>query len=124
MTGNRYGLPSEAEWEYACRAGTTAAYAGNPGAMAWYDDNSDDKTHLVGQKLANDFGLYDMHGNVWEWCEDVYAGYGSERGDQRIDGSAWLGGEELKYRVMRGGSWKDTSGDIRSAKRSTVYPVN
>jgi formylglycine-generating enzyme required for sulfatase activity len=118
-TDKRYGLPSEAEWEYACRARTTGAYAGKLDEMAWHTDNSDTKTHLVGQKRANAFGLYDMHGNVWEWCEDVYK---STYNYQPTDGSAWLSGEGLKFRVMRGGSWKDRSGDLRSAKRSTVSP--
>jgi formylglycine-generating enzyme required for sulfatase activity len=119
MTNKRYGLPSEAEWEYACRARTTGPYAGNLDEVAWHTDNSDAKTHLVGQKRANAFGLFDMHGNVWEWCEDIYQ---STYGYQPTDGSAWLGGEGLKFRVMRGGSWKDNPGDLRSAKRSTVYP--
>src|SRR5262245_779148 len=66
MTGKAYRLPGEAEWEYACRAGTTREYAGDLDAMAWYDQNSSNKTHPVGQKQTNAFGLYDMHGNVWE----------------------------------------------------------
>ena len=66
-----YRLPTEAEWEYACRAGTTGDYAGDLNSMAWYA-NSGGQTHPVGQKQANGFGLYDMHANVWEWCEDWY----------------------------------------------------
>jgi formylglycine-generating enzyme required for sulfatase activity len=114
MTGKAYRLPSEAEWEYACRAGTTSDHAGDLGAMAWYLDNSGGKTHPVGQKQPNAFGLYDMHGNVWEWCEDVrhnnykYA---------PIDGSAWLG-RGNPSRVVRGGSWDNDAGDCRSAYRS------
>jgi formylglycine-generating enzyme required for sulfatase activity len=123
MTGKRYGLPSEAEWEYACRAKTTGAYASDLDETAWYADNSGAKTHLVGQKRANAFGLYDMHGNVREWCEDVYHdSYGRQHGNPPTDGSAWLSGEDLRYRVMRGGSWKDHSGGVRSAKRDTVLP--
>ena len=64
MTGKQYRLPTEAEWEYACRAGTTGPYAGNLDAMAWYSNNAGFKTHPVGQKRPNAFGLYDMHGNV------------------------------------------------------------
>jgi formylglycine-generating enzyme required for sulfatase activity len=123
MTGKRYGLPSEAEWEYACRARTTGAYASDIDKMAWYYDNSGAKTHLVGQKLANAFGLYDMHGNVREWCEDVWRNsYDGERGNQPTDGSAWLSGEDLRFRAMRGGSWKDHSREVRSAARTTVSP--
>ena len=123
MTNKRYGLPSEAEWEYACRAKTTGAYAGDLDKMAWYDVNSGAKTHLVGQTLANDFGLYDMHGNVREWCEDVWRNsYDGERGNQPTDGSASLSGRDLTYRIMRGGSWKDQSSGVRSATRDTASP--
>src|SRR5437667_5221339 len=65
--GYRYRLPAEAEWEYAARAGTSGPYAGNLDAMAWYEQNSGKQTHPVGQKQPNAWGLYDMHGNVWEW---------------------------------------------------------
>jgi formylglycine-generating enzyme required for sulfatase activity len=123
MTGKRYGLPSEAKWEYACRARTTGAYAGDLDKMAWYDINSGAKTQLVGQKRANDFGLYDMHGNVQEWCEDVYrSSYDGERGNQPTDGSASLSGRDLSYRIMRGGSWKDKSSGVRSATRDAASP--
>lgn len=121
MTGKRYGLPSEAEWEYACRAGTTGEYAGNLDSMAWYHVNSDDKPHLVGQKQANAFGLYDMHGNVWEWCEDVWHdSYGGRHGAPPTDGSAWSSGGDSGFRPLRGGSWHLYSGDLRSSFRHRV----
>jgi formylglycine-generating enzyme required for sulfatase activity len=112
--GYTYRLPTEAEWEYACRAGTTGDYAGDLDAMAWYDKNSGNKTHAVGTKLPNAFGLFDMHGNVWEWCQDWnHDSYTGAPGD----GSAWLSGGEQKYRVLRGGSWFDIASYSRSATR-------
>jgi formylglycine-generating enzyme required for sulfatase activity len=100
MTGNAYRLPSEAEWEYACRAGTTGDYAGELDAIAWYSNNSGSRTHPVGQKQPNAFGLYDMHGNILEWCEDVWH---TSYKDAPVDGSAWLNGGDPSRRIVRGG---------------------
>jgi formylglycine-generating enzyme required for sulfatase activity len=113
MTGREYRLPSEAEWEYACRAGTTGDHAGKLDEMAWYGKNSGEKTHPVGKKLPNAYGLYDMHGNVWEWCEDIW------HGDYKaapIDG-AWLSGGDSSLRIQRGGCWADSETSCRSANR-------
>src|SRR5205085_3640525 len=119
MTGKEYRLPSEAEWEYACRAGTTGDYAGNLDAMGWDFSNSGSQTHPVGQKQPNSFGLYDMHGNVWEWCEDYYH---SSYVGAPTDGSAWLSGDS-SYRVLRGGSWSSDGDKLRSALRDWIAPV-
>lgn len=119
MTGKTYGLPSEAEWEYACRARTTGAFAGNLDVMAWYSNNSDSKTHPVGQKQANAFGLFDMHGNVWEWCEDVW--HENYNDNPPTNGSAWLSGGDSWNGVLRGGSWYQIPNDVRSARRSRDY---
>lgn len=117
--GYVYRLPSEAEWEYACRAGTSGDYAGNLDAMAWYDGNSNSTTHPVGSKQPNSFGLFDMHGNVYEWCEDW--NHGSYAGAP-TDGSAWLSGGEQKSRVLRGGSWGSLATRLRSAYRYYFAP--
>jgi formylglycine-generating enzyme required for sulfatase activity len=118
ITGKAYRLPSEAEWEYACRAGTTGDYAGDLDAMAWDGKNSN-KTHPVGQKQPNAFGLYEMYGNVLEWCEDVW--HDSYK-DAPTDGSAWLSGGDSSYRVVRGCSWGDDEDNCRSAFRDRLEP--
>lgn len=113
-----YTLPTEAQWEYACRAGTTGDYAGDRNAMAWYDANSGYTTHPVGTKQANAWGMADMHGNVWEWCHDWSAAYpGGEVTDPRgpASGSA---------RVVRGGSWDFPAVHARSAGRNEQTPVD
>ena len=111
--GFRYRLPTEAEWEYACRAGTTGDYAGNPSDIAWYINNSGKRTHEVGQKQSNGWGLFDMHGDVWEWCQDWY--HDTYNGAP-ADGSAWSTGDGP--RVLRGGSWSDAGAFLRLAFRS------
>jgi formylglycine-generating enzyme required for sulfatase activity len=111
--GFYYRLPSEAEWEYACRAGTTGDYAGDLNLMAWYQHNSGAHTQPIGTRHPNAFGLYDMHGNVWEWCQDN--GRNNYDGAP-VDGSAWSSGGEA-IRVLRGGSWTDTARSCRSARR-------
>lgn len=113
--GFKYRLPSEAEWEYACRAGTTGDYAGDVNEMAWFSANSGLRTHAVGGKRPNAWGLADMHGNVWEWCADYY--HESYNGAP-TDGSAWLTGGETKYRVVRGGAWNVNHLGLRSSHRS------
>jgi formylglycine-generating enzyme required for sulfatase activity len=122
--GFTYRLPAEAEWEYACRAGTTEDYAGDLDSMAWYGNNSGqgylhadyipgyeysqrlrangNQPHPVGTKKPNGFGLYDMHGNVLEWCQDAY--HGDYEGAP-TDGSAWEDGKAQEARMQRGGSY-------------------
>ncbi|MFN0280005.1 MAG: SUMF1/EgtB/PvdO family nonheme iron enzyme [Pyrinomonadaceae bacterium] len=106
-----YSLPSEAQWEYAARAGTKGLWAGNLDEMGWYNKNSSSKTHPVGQKQANAFGLYDMHGNVWEWCEDYYGPYST------TDVTDPKGAASGQARVLRGGSWGNVASYSRSAVR-------
>ena len=112
-------FPTEAEWEYACRAGEEGAYSGTGDLddMGWYDENSDGETHPVGVKEPNAWGFHDMHGNVDEWCGDRFGSYphgvvtdpkGPSSGD---------------LRVMRGGSWHCRAGNCRSAFRYSINPV-
>ena len=140
----RYRLPSEGEWEYACRAGTTGDYAGPLDSMAWYANNSGqhyldvepirksdtskdgervitengNHPHVVGTKKANAFGLYDMHGNVWEWCQDFYdeSYYGNSPGTDP------QGPSSGQYRVLRGGSYCDAARILCSATRDWDPP--
>jgi formylglycine-generating enzyme required for sulfatase activity len=114
--GGGLRLPSEAEWEYACRAGTTGLYAGDPEALGWYFSNSDGTTHPVGTKTPNAWGLYDMHGNVWEWCQDWFDNYEGSNDKTDPMGPA----KESNYlldRVIRGGGWGDYGSHCISAIR-------
>jgi formylglycine-generating enzyme required for sulfatase activity len=121
--GDGYRLPTEAEWKYACRAGSTTRYsfgddAGNLGEFAWYGDNSGVKTHPVGQKRPNVWGLYDMHGNVWEWCEDGWdANY-----YQNSPGANPAGLSQTAFRVYRGGAWDCLPRFAQSATRFGPKP--
>jgi formylglycine-generating enzyme required for sulfatase activity len=118
---NKYRLPTEAEWEYACRAGTTTVFSfGNEvdklGEYGWYGDNSGGKTKPVGKRRPNAWGLYDMHGNVYEWCQDWYGDYPTGPiPDPK-------GPAKGKGRVLRGGSWYSDAGFLRSASRSWDDP--
>jgi formylglycine-generating enzyme required for sulfatase activity len=116
--GYRYRLPTEAEWEYAARAGTAGPNYGNLDAIAWYDSNSGSKTHAVGQKQANGYGLYDMLGNVWEWCSDWY-GESYYGGSPAADPNGPSSGQ---FRVLRGGSWGGNSRFARVSVRAGGVP--
>jgi formylglycine-generating enzyme required for sulfatase activity len=111
-----YTLPTEAQWEYACRAGTTGSYSGEPDAMAWYDKNSGGTTHPVGLKKPNAWGLHDMTGNVLEWCYDWYGDY---RGGAVTDPTGPASGY---FRMARGGSWRVGVIVCRSAARAGGSP--
>jgi len=114
--GLAYRLPTEAEWEYAARAGTTGAFYGNLDAIAWYDLNSGKQTHPVKGKQANEWGLFDASGNVWEWCSDWYGNYpAGPVTDPTGDSSGSL-------RVFRGGGWYGEGGYCRSAIRGGNVP--
>lgn len=120
--GYVYTLPTEAQWEYACRAGSNLPYAGELESMAWYGAKaSGGSTHPVGKKAANAWGLFDMHGNVWEWCRDWYA----EAYLPGVDGQPVadpLGPPAGAYRVNRGGSWRSSADTCRSAFRHWLAP--
>ena len=119
-TGKQYHLLSEAEWEYAVRAGTSTKWSCGSnescvGSVAWYTGNSGNKTHPVGGKSANGFGVHDMYGNAWEWVEDCL--HNSYNGAPR-DGNAWTTGGDCSRRVLRGGSWDSYPRNMRSATRN------
>lgn len=128
-TGNEYRLPTEAEWEYACLAGSTGKYCfGDDEALlkdyAWFRENSGDKTHPVGEKKPNNWGLHDMHGNVWEYCSDWY--------DENYYAELSKKGEAVNpqgpangiHRVLRGGSWRDLPLGARAVYRSSRHPAS
>ncbi|MBL7628850.1 formylglycine-generating enzyme family protein [Frankia nepalensis] len=105
ITAAGYRLPTEAEWEHACRAGTTGPRYGSLDDIAWYRQNSHGRVHEVGAKLPNPWGLHDMLGNVWDWCWDVY--------DAEVYGP---------YRVLRGGGWADEHWSCRASVRRRGHP--
>ena len=127
--GKTYRLPTEAEWEYAARAGSDTAFASGGitekkcghdphlDPMGWYCGNSAKSTHPVGMKKPNAWGLYDMHGNVYEWCHDWYGDYPP---GPVVDP---VGPSDGSYRVRRGGSWLNHAGNSRSASRDRFLPV-
>jgi len=121
QTGKQYRLPTEAEWEYAARGGNKSrnlTYSGsdpiNP--VSWYSGNSKDKTHPVGSKQSNELGIYDMSGNVWEWCNDLYDDYSADRETNPKGPTSGM------YRLIRGGCWNYAASYCRSADRSRGMP--
>ncbi|MFB9055919.1 formylglycine-generating enzyme family protein [Mariniflexile ostreae] len=102
-----FRLPTEAEWQYACQAGSKYIRYGELNDIAWFKDNSNNRPQDVGQKQPNEWGLYDMLGNVWEWCTDIY--------DEKIYGS---------YRVFRGGGWCDQERSVMATTRRRSHPFS
>lgn len=128
-TGHYYRLPTEAEWEYACRAGTTTAYSfgddpSKLGEYAWYEENSDGAYQKVGQKKPNPWGLYDMHGNVMEWTLDQYLpDYFEKLPADKVTENPFMVPTQLYPRSVRGGSWEDPAEFLRSAARNYSDPL-
>jgi formylglycine-generating enzyme required for sulfatase activity len=128
--GQKVKLPTEAQWEYACRAGSTGKYCfgdnyGKSNDYGWFRNNTN-KTHPVGEKLSNSWGLHDMHGNVWEWCEDDWH---DKYNGAPNDGSAWIIRNKnifwhSELRVIRGGSWSSFTSNCGSASRGSHHPSN
>jgi formylglycine-generating enzyme required for sulfatase activity len=122
LEGTGYRLPSEAQWEFACRGGTTTRFStgdriADLDAMGWFSLNSQGRTHAVGEKSANPFGLYDMHGNVEEWCQDHYSAYP----EQLVENPSVTSTTETR-RVIRGGFWTSISPLCRSSHRFARTP--
>ncbi|WP_348970690.1 formylglycine-generating enzyme family protein [Chondrinema litorale] len=104
---NGYRLPTESEWQYACQVGTKDIRYGELNEVAWFKENSNNRTQEVGQKQPNQWGLYDMLGNVWEWCSDIY--------DETVYGT---------YRVFRGGGWCDQERSVMATTRRRSHPFS
>jgi formylglycine-generating enzyme required for sulfatase activity len=119
-TGRTFRLPTEAQWEFSCRGHRSEPYCGGKDldSLAWYMDNSDGSSHPQGEKQANDFGLYDMNGNVWEWCADRYdPAYYQKRVEDNPTGPA-----KGEARVLRGGSWSSMWLAFRAVNRHMSRP--
>lgn len=121
LTGKNFRLPTEAEWEFAARGGNLSKgykYSGSNELfdVAWYDDDSFDTTHEVATKQANELGLYDMNGNVWEWCQDWYGPYGAKPQYDPVGPTTGL------YRVFRGGAWGSSENGCRLTYRNDDDP--
>ena len=122
MTGNFYRLPTEAEWEYACRAGSDSAFNFGDDISklkdyAWYDENSEDKYQKVGTKNPNDWGIHDMHGNVAEWTLDQYSPISYRQRKDKLTENPFVEPIKVYPRVVKGGSWMDNQKRLRSASR-------